>query len=433
MGSFMALVSTAEDLSYLGLNNKYQKQMKIVFSLILFFYIGNSFAKEIELYFIEEPIEYQKICPMKYAENKYFCIGNTCHQNIFLLLNKLNFNAEQSFKFIIQNWKICIPKKPKPKNFKEEIFYINEVANEFFEKNLYSQKEAEEALNYLKRRGIDDGNIAEYGIGWGINNYYALINHLKYLGYDEDLIIKSGLAIARYNDTFDFIKNRITFPVRDGEGHIIGYTARQLMDRRPKYINSTKTKVHDVKKVLFNYYNALPAIKKTKSVIVFEGDFDSLISYFNGITNTVSLMGIEMSDYQIKMLFRDANTIYLTLDNDAPGRGAMEKIGAKILSHLKKKRTLRFVILPKNTDADQVILKDGVEAFYKLVENSLSIEEYFWNVKSSKYLKRDHTKLTFKEKFRLRFELWWLSTKIKDVKTKIRFVDYYNKKLSELE
>lgn len=408
--------------------------MKIVFSLILLFYTNNIFAKENKLYFVEKPIEYQKICPIKYSENNYFCIDNICQQNIFLLLkNKLNLNAEESFEFIAKTYRICMQRHPKPKNLKEQIFQINEVANEFFEKNLYSQKEAEKALQYLKKRGINDKNIAAYRIGWGINNYYALINHLKYLGYDEELIIKSGLAIARYNDTLDFIKNRITFPVRDSEGHIIGYTARQLMERRPKYINSTKTKVHNIKKVLFNYYNALPSIKKNKSVIVFEGDFDSLISYFNGITNTVSLMGIEMSDYQIEMLFRDANTIYLTLDNDAPGREAMEKIGTKILSHLKKKRALRFVILPKNTDADQVILKDGVEAFYKLVENSLSIEEYFWNVKSLKFLKRNHTKLTLKEKFRLRFELWWLSTKINDVKIKIRFIDYYNKKLNELK
>ena len=54
------------------------------------------------------------------------------------------------------------------------------------------------------------------------------------------------LKITR--DIFDTFRNRITFPIFDENGRIIGHSGRWLITKKPKYVNTPKTKIHDVKK-----------------------------------------------------------------------------------------------------------------------------------------------------------------------------------------
>lgn len=387
-----------------------------------------------EIYVKPIEISYEKHCPIDYREEVYFYLKNynnsKKYKNILNLLNKeYNLSYSDSLKYIANAYKNNKIQKPKSK--KEIIYQINEEANRFFEKNLY-MSHGEEGLKYLKDRGITNKNIKDYRIGWAIDNNYALLNHLKFLGYDENMIHKSGFALKFYKDVFDTFRNRVTFPIFDKNGRIIGHSGRWLVTKKPKYINTPKTKIHDVKKIFFNSYQSQEEIKKTNSIIVFEGNFDSLTAHFHGIKNTVSLMGIEMSNYQIAKVFNSVDNIYLCLDSDSPGINATREITDKILPHITEGKVLKFIGLPKNTEVDELILKQGNKKFEEIKNNSLSLNEYIWKFEINVATNYGRHKLTKKEKFKLSIKLHRIATKIGDSKTRFDFIKYYRKKLSEL-
>ncbi len=387
-----------------------------------------------EIYVEPVEIHYEKHCPINYSEDVYFYLNNcnNCkkYRNIIELLNReYGLSYSDGMEYLASSYKN--KKIQKPRSRKEIIYQINEEANRFFEKNLYTSH-GKEGLKYLKDRGITDKNIKDYRIGWAIDNNYALLNHLKLLGYDDDMIQKSGLVLKITRDTFDTFRNRITFPIFDENGRIIGHSGRWLITKKPKYVNTPKTKIHDVKKIFFNQYQSRKEIKKTNSIIIFEGNFDSLSAYFHGIKNTVSLMGIDMSSHQIAKIFDSADNIYLCLDSDSPGINAIRENTEKMLPYITNGKVLKFMQLPKDLDVDELILKYGTEKFEEIKNNSLPLNEYIWKFEINRATNYGKHKLTKKEKFKFSIKLHRIATKIADPRTRLEFVKYYREKLSEL-
>ena len=320
--------------------------------------------------------------------------------------------------------------RKKYKSKKEVLYQINEEACKFFEKNLYSP-DGEKALEYLKKREISDENLKDYRIGWASEDETSLVKYLKNLGFSEDEIVASGLAISLKRGTVDIIHGRITFPLWDDDGRIIGYSARQLKDGKPKYINLRKTKIHDATKIFFNQYQAKNGIEKSKSAIVFEGNFDSLMAYFHGINNTVSLMGIKMTDSQIKKIFNEADTVYLCLDSDFAGKDATREIAEMMLPYLKRGKTLKIAKLPYGLDADEVILKRGKDELLKIIDNSIDISEYFWNYEYKEAVKK-YEEISLREKIKIYFKMFYIAQKIADPELRLQFMEYYEAKLKEI-
>ena len=64
-----------------------------------------------------------------------------------------------------------------------------------------------------------------------------------------------------YNDTF---KNRIMFPIWDLDGNVCGFSGRRYLenDNDAKYINTNDTIIFKKSYILYNYHNAINAIKK---------------------------------------------------------------------------------------------------------------------------------------------------------------------------
>ena len=399
---------------------------------------NNNPVQNIRVRMIEQ--DYGKYCPINYHEDYVFFAEDYSksptkfYSNIFELLNR-EYNLSNSKSLMLLS-NFYSGKKPvkladKSKSKKEILYEINEEACKFFENNLYSSH-GKKGLEYLKNRQITDSNIQNYRIGWAIDNDYALLNHLKYLGYSEEDIVDAGLAVDLKRHTIDTIRNRITFPIMDKNGRIIGYSARQLIDMRPKYINMRKTKIHDVEKIFFNQYQSQDKIKKTKSVIVFEGNFDSLMSYFHGIKNTVSLMGITISDYQIKKLFKQADTVYLCLDSDIAGINATRELSEQMLPYITRGKNLKIVHLPPHLDVDEIILKHGKNKLLDIIDDAQNIPEYFWNYEYKEALNKYHHDLTAKEKIKLKIKMFYIGQKISNPELRLEFMEYYNKQLEKI-
>ena len=402
---------------------------KLVYILILLIAIVKVHAKNI--YFIKEIPEVHQDCIINYRDSYFIysdsknCKDCKKYQDIItLLITEKNLDALEIFKFVYNFTKIC-PQKPDTKT----VYDINLDISNFFQDNLYSNY-GKKALKYLKNRSLTDENIKEHRIGYALDNKYILTNYLIQKGYPMDLIAKTEVITKLKTIKHDFFYNRIIFPFFDSNGKIIGFNSRSPEKVLIKYLETKSLLYKSEKGLIFNLSQAKNEIKTKGYVIVFEGYFDSIVSSNHGIKNVVSIMTYDISQKHLINLFSITDNIYICLDNDPMGNSGMSKISELALHLLTGNRNIYFVKLPVDTDVDEVILKNGVNKFYDLLENDTKdIYNYIWAQKTSRF---ENKKPTAFEKIKLRLKFFRLSLKFKDSHRKKEFRNFYKDKLKTI-
>ena len=182
---------------------------------------------------------------------------------------------------------------------------------------------AEHARNYLKSRGITFSTIEEFRLGYapprGVSGF---VKAAAKLGFEREILEAAGLLSARGGERF---AGRITFPISDRRGRIVGFGARALGDDHPKYLNSPETELFNKRDLLYGFPQVLEAIRKERAVLIVEGYTDVLMLYQSGIKNAVATLGTATTPAHLRALSGYADRIYLLFDPDEAGEKATRK------------------------------------------------------------------------------------------------------------
>lgn len=258
---------------------------------------------------------------------------------------------------------------------KESVLYdIYDLSNKIYQLNLNTSK-AVTAREYLKKRGIDDNTIKEFGIGLALikgNIAEALIKK----GFDESDIIKSGLADKNNYGLNDLYHNRIMFPLWDLKGKVVGFSGRIFNDENaPKYINSRETEIFKKGELLYNYHRARNECRRKNEVIIMEGFMDVICAYTHGITNVVAAMGTAITSANAHLISRMAKNIILCFDGDDAGILAANACTNELLK-LDVFPSIVVLDKTKGKDPDEYIRNNGIEAFKEKIMHPLSVMEF---------------------------------------------------------
>ena len=258
---------------------------------------------------------------------------------------------------------------------KESVLYdIYDLSNKIYQLNLNTSK-AVTAREYLKKRGIDDNTIKEFGIGLALikgNIAEALIKK----GFDESDIIKSGLADKNNYGLNDLYRNRIMFPLWDLKGKVVGFSGRIFNDENaPKYINSRETEIFKKGELLYNYHRARNECRRKNEVIIMEGFMDVICAYTHGITNVVAAMGTAITSANAHLISRMAKNIILCFDGDDAGILAANACTNELLK-LDVFPSIVVLDRTKGKDPDEYIRNNGIEAFKEKIMHPLSVMEF---------------------------------------------------------
>src|SRR5207248_1660106 len=101
-----------------------------------------------------------------------------------------------------------------------------------------------------------------------------LMRYLRGRDVDERILEHAGLiSIAQSGRVRDFFCERITFPIRDALGAVIGFSARKFKEETfgGKYINTPETPLFKKSRVLFGLSYCRSRIAKEARAIVVEG------------------------------------------------------------------------------------------------------------------------------------------------------------------
>jgi DNA primase len=251
------------------------------------------------------------------------------------------------------------------------------AATAYYHKYLLKSEtpEAQRARRYLKDRRIDSSTIEEFRLGYapprGVSGFVAAAGRLD-LG--RSVLDAAGLLSPRGGERF---AGRITFPISDRRGRIVGFGARTLGDAQPKYLNSPETEIFNKRDLLYGFPQVSEAIRRERSALVVEGYTDVLMLYQSGIENAVATLGTATTPGHLKLMSNYADKLYVLFDPDAAGERAIERVmrtDSLTVTAANLQLDLRMLRLPQ--DPADWLLEHSPDEFRSMLDKAVPILEY---------------------------------------------------------
>ncbi|PHQ71941.1 MAG: DNA primase [Sneathiella sp.] len=236
------------------------------------------------------------------------------------------------------------------------------------------------ARQYLERRQVSSEAIDTFRLGHASSSRTALKEALIARGVTEATLIEGGLVIKPDDgrDSYDRFRDRLIFPISDRRGRVIAFGGRALGDAPAKYLNSPETPLFHKGHVLYNMASARQKAFDAGNIIVAEGYMDVIALSEAGFSQSVAPLGTAITEDQLKILWHMAAEPIMCLDGDEAGWRAALRAAERSLPLLKPGFSLRFALLPKGVDPDDLIRDQGPEAMRQVLETASPLSEILW-------------------------------------------------------
>ncbi len=260
-----------------------------------------------------------------------------------------------------------------PKTLEHGSLYdIYELSLKYYMNNINTSG-GREAKEYLNKRGIDENIIKEFQIGLALKNKNTLSNILI-KKFKTDDVLKSGLTGNGDFGFYDLFYDRIMFPLYNLNGQVVAYSGRIYnKEDNAKYFNTRETEIFKKGELLYNYHRARNIARQKNQIIVMEGFMDVIRAHSVGIKNVIATMGTAVTNKQANLIKRMAKEVILCFDGDAAGAKATE---ACIRELGNVGVTPKVIRLEGDMDPDEFILKNGVEAFQRRIDNPINVMDF---------------------------------------------------------
>lgn len=263
---------------------------------------------------------------------------------------------------------------PQEDSRRGKLLAIHEAANDFYHHILMNTQMGEEAYRYLIERGMTDELLKEFQIGFSPprrNAFHLYLENQEETNFEKELLRATGIFSdpreGKEDQFLDRFANRIVFPIRDAQGHVVAFSGRIFEEntdpnfRTAKYMNSPETELFNKRRVLFNFDKARASIRREGEVILFEGFMDVISSWQVGVKNGIASMGTSLTNEQISALDRVTDKVVIAYDGDNAGLEATKR-AADYFSE-ETHFNIDIATFPENLDPDDYIKEKGVEAY----------------------------------------------------------------------
>jgi DNA primase len=268
------------------------------------------------------------------------------------------------------------PQAAARREARQRLMAVLERTAVFYARMLWEAPEAEKARQYLASRGLDEGLLREFRVGYSPSAWDKVLLASRRAGYSESELYDAGLVQrnAKTGNVYDRFRGRIMFPLCDRRGKVLGFGARKLGEGEgPKYLNSPENTVFHKGQNVYAADIARVHAAKSQQVILCEGYTDVIALHQAGIRNAVGLMGTALTPEQVIELQRLAPVVLLALDADGAGQEAMLK-AAQVAAG--RGVELRVIPLPDGQDPADVVARDGAAAMRALTERSVPFVQF---------------------------------------------------------
>ncbi len=307
----------------------------------------------------------------------YHCFGCGAHGTaVGFLMEFDHMSFVEAIESLANSMGVEVPRSEsdQPARRYDELFSLMDTVARHWQTCL---KETPEAVEYLKKRGIDGSTAKRFGIGFAPDGWSNVLD--KFGSSDEaaERLLTTGLIIQKDNGKhYDRFRDRIMFPIRDARGRTIGFGGRTMGDGEPKYLNSPETVLFHKGRELYGLYEARQALRHIDRLVVVEGYMDAVALARNGIDFAVATLGTATTNEHLNRLFRLTENAYFAFDGDRAGKKAAWRALENALPQVREGRQIRFVFLPEGHDPDSFVNENGADSFVKLMDAGMPLSEF---------------------------------------------------------
>lgn len=244
-----------------------------------------------------------------------------------------------------------------------------------------------DVVDYLvQERGLTHATIQKFGLGycWGTEHKDATPEQRK-------LAVETGLARQPDENAPDaplrsFMSGRITFPVKDRSGRIVGFAGRLAPSSRssgPKYLNTPETKWFHKSELLYGANEANSGIARTGYAAVVEGYMDVIGLHQAGVDNAVAVMGASANEATFQNLWSMTSRVVFCLDGDAAGDAGALRSALAAATTMVDGCEIAIARLPAGVDPDEFVLKEGADAWLRLCDEAMPLARFLMVARSA--------------------------------------------------
>ena len=272
------------------------------------------------------------------------------------------------------------PLAAKKADRRSQLAEVMEEAIQYFRLQLKTAG-GQVARDYLDRRGLKADAQERWQIGWAPDTRQGAFAALQAKGFAPDLIVDSGVCAPPDDGRppYDRFRGRIIFPIRDGRDRAISLGGRSLdPEARAKYLNGPETELFDKGRNLFNLGPSREAAGKGAPLIVAEGYMDVIALVEAGFKATVAPLGTAVTEDQLRLMWRVSPEPVIALDGDTAGLRAALRVIDLALPLLEAGQGLRFAMLPKGLDPDDLLKAQGAGAMQAVLDAAQPMVNLLW-------------------------------------------------------
>jgi DNA primase len=343
----------------------------------------------------------------------FYCFG--CGEGgnvIHFLMKHEKLSFPEAIELLAKKANIPLPKdswREKQSGLSDKLYYANQVANEYFVKNLYREAPGKSARQYLKKRGFDAETLKIFSLGFAPADWEGFLRFAQTKDIKPEILTQAGLTVPRTEGkgAYDRFRKRITFPIFTLSGKIVGFGGRVLDEKdEPKYLNSPETPIYQKGRILYGLILSKEEIRQKGSAILVEGYVDLITLYQAGIKNVVASSGTAFTQDQAHLLARYAEKVYLFFDADSAGQSATFRSVDLLFS---EGLDVFVVSLNPGEDPDSYVRKFGQQAVEEKINQAKSFIEF-----KCKSLGKDFSQLSLREQETVIRDLAETAKKISD-------------------
>ncbi|SEK75127.1 DNA primase [Colwellia chukchiensis] len=263
---------------------------------------------------------------------------------------------------------------------KQDDYELMLQISRFYQQQLKVAVDKDNAIAYLKGRGLSGEIVKRFGIGYISDTWEGMMKVFGGNGETNQQLVDLGMAIqGDKNKPYDRFRGRIQFPIRDKRGRVVGFGGRVLSDGTPKYLNSPETRIYHKGQELYGLYEAKQANKQLTRLVVVEGYMDVVALAQHGVDYAVAALGTATTPEQLQTLFRTVKEVICCYDGDRAGRDAAWRAMDNALPLIQDGYSLKFVFLPDGEDPDSLIREQGQAAFEAMLNTATPLSQFLFD------------------------------------------------------
>ena len=295
---------------------------------------------------------------------KCFGCGESGNAVNFIMKHE-HYSYPEALKFLANKYGIEIQEdeltseEKASQDVKDALFHVTEFAQKYFADILFNDDEGKKiGLSYFIERDLKEETIKRWGLGYCKDNWSEFTEYAKKHGYTDEVLIKSGLTIAKEEThvQYDRFRARVMFPIYNIGGRPLGFTGRVLSSEKTKakYVNSPESDIYSKSKVLFGLHLAKNEIVKQDLCYLVEGNMDAIMLSQNNVENVVATSGTALTIEQIRLIKRYTKNVTVLYDGDSAGiKAAFRAIDLFVENGLN----VKIVLFPDGEDPDSYCRK----------------------------------------------------------------------------